>query len=241
MKYCQGSGIKKENFITNIKVSKKLKDTYVLTYAKGKKRNIPISLDNSKELEEQLQNQARLSYENKKYQLENISDLNKKLVSLLIGNSILLLSDSVISFPTEIEILLSLSNIGISTAVIATAINLRNASKSYQEMMNNNMLLAYLEDEEYYRRALMDPEIYNYLDGDSISKKERRAQELLQLSEQGRLPASLLEQETGQGMTISEIERLYWEGRKSPAFSRYYENQNFTNHLSSNGVKKLVR
>lgn len=241
MKYCQGSGIKKENFITNIKVSKKFPNAYILTYAKGEKRNVPISLDNSKEIEAQLQEQVRLSCDKKKEQLASLRNLDMRLSLLLLGNGIFLLSDVVTTFPAEIESLFSLACIGASTAVIGTVISARSQAKSYKEMLRNNVLLTYLEDEEYYRRALMNPEIYNYLDGDSISKKERRAQELLQLSEQGRLPASLLEQETGQGMTISEIERLYWEGRKSPAFSRYYENQNFTNHLSSNGVKKLVR
>lgn len=241
MRYCQDSGIKKENFITNIKVSKKLKDTYILTYAKGAKRNVPISLDNSKELEAQLQEQAKLSYDSKQSQLENSANLNKKLASLLFGNSILLLSDLAIKSPAEIEILFSLASIGISSAVIETSLSLRNASKTYREALRNKALLMYLKDEEYYRRLLTDPEVYNYLDGDSIPNKERRTQELLRLSEQGRLPASLLEQETSQGMSIPEIERLYWQGIQHPPTLTHYSEQQSQNQASTNAVKKLVR
>lgn len=209
MRYTPKLDIPKSEFITKVKV-KGLPDkdeNYVLVHADGKKEIVPVSCENSNDIDLQLQKQVISGIKAIPELVEERDELlhrGESNIKVLAGFYVLYLLNHFGGGPDELTTAFVTGNLGCGISVIRKLVASINRSRialqfsTYDLLLQNIPLAAtYLDREDKYS--------FIFLQGKTEEEQQKRYAEFKEMAERGRLPVSLLELETKQGATAKEI------------------------------------
>lgn len=207
MIYTPKYDIPKSDFISKIKIEglPDKDESYVLVHADGKKEIVPVTRENSNAIDLQLQEQVSSGMDF----LSTLDAANDARHDKLIKRAIA----SCIPLPLCMAIGNEFREAAVATAILSyvafwTQIfqgyyaiekngKIRSELSSYKSVLPRIPLAAtYLEDSD---------DSYKALQGKTEAERQERYAMFKEMAERGRLPVSLLELETKQGATTTEI------------------------------------
>lgn len=210
MIYTPKYDIPKSEFISKIKIEglPDKDESYVLVHADGKKEIVPVTRENSNAIDLQLQKQVSSGMDF----LPTLDAANDARHDKLIKRALA----SCIPLPLAMAIGNEFREVAIATACLSYVAfwtqvfqgyydieknrKIDNEISSYKYILPRMPLAAtYLEDSD---------DSYKSLQGKTEAEQQERYAMFKEMSERGRLPVSLLELETKQGATKTEIEEL---------------------------------
>ena len=210
MIYTPKYDIPKSEFISKIKIEglPDKDESYVLVHADGKKEIVPVTRENSNAIDLQLQKQVSSGMDFLPTLAKDIDATDYKIIKRVLASCIpLSLAMAIGNEFREVALATSgLTFVASVTSIFQGYYALEKNRKIDSELSSYNSILpriplaaTYLEDSD---------DSYKSLQGKTEAEQQERYAMFKEMSERGRLPVSLLELETKQGATKTEIEEL---------------------------------
>ena len=225
MIYTPKYDIPKSDFISKIKIEglPDKDESYVLVHADGKKEIVPVTRENSNAIDLQLQKQVSSGIDFLPTLREDNDTIEYELLKRAIA--------SCIPLPLCMAIGNEFREAAVATAILSYVAFWTQIFQGYYAIEKNGKIRNELSSYKYILPRIPlaatyfeeSDDSYRALQGKTGEERQKRYDMFKEMAKRGRLPVSLLELETKQGATETEIDEL-----RLDAICKGYEPQSQT-------------